>query len=75
MSLKQKTVETVKERPQKAFLAALLLLVWLLVPPMAQYFYDYSAIKSSFAITVTYFVFWKGYELAGKYLDLGSKAE
>ncbi|MFB6099658.1 MAG: hypothetical protein ABEK16_00145 [Candidatus Nanohalobium sp.] len=49
-------------RHTEILLASTVLLFWLLTPILAQKYFDYSAINTSFAITVTYFVIWKLYE-------------
>ena len=54
-------VEKVTEKPGKILSVSTVILFWMLTPLVAQKYFNYSAIDTSFAITVFYFVIWKLY--------------
>lgn len=51
-----------KKNPLKSTLIIAVLIFPVITPYIAQKYFDYSAVKISFAITVTYFVIWRVYE-------------
>jgi hypothetical protein len=59
----------ISEKPLVSLAIALIILFWMLVPLIAQKYYDYSAINVSFGITVFYFIGWKLYENREKFLN------
>lgn len=63
MSFLEKLKNTAEERPKRSIIAVSLILAWLLVPLVSQMYFDQSAIKISFTITVLYYAGWKLYEL------------
>ena len=63
MSFLEKVKNTVRERPKRSLFAVSMILAWLLVPLVSQMYFNYSAIKISFTITVLYYAGWKLYEL------------
>jgi hypothetical protein len=54
--------QKVQDKPLTVTAAIAVLLFWILVPLLTQKYFNYSAINTSFAITVFYFVGWKLYE-------------
>ncbi|MFB6174911.1 MAG: hypothetical protein ABEJ87_02955 [Candidatus Nanohalobium sp.] len=66
MGYMDKIRETASERPKKFAVAVFLLLFWLLVPPLAQYFFNISPIPLSFGITVIYYIGLKTYQYRRK---------
>lgn len=58
-------MELEKEKLKVLVFAGTILLLWLLVPLIGQYFYDYSAIKLSFGITALYYV---GFQLWKRFI-------
>jgi|APHM01.1.fsa_nt_gi hypothetical protein len=54
--MKTKNTKTVK-----ILAISTVIIFYLMVPLLAQKYYNKSAIKTSFAITVTYFIIWKLY--------------
>lgn len=55
-------LEKTREKPTVVAAAVLVILFWTLTPLIAQKYFNYSAINTSFAITTIYFVSWKLYE-------------
>ena len=63
-------LDNIKEKPFKFALILSVLLFWMLVPLVAQKYFNYSAINVSFSITVFYFVCWKIYERKDRLREL-----
>lgn len=58
-----------KANPLKVTIILLVLIFPVITPYVAQKYFDYSAVKASFAITVAYFVVWRLYENREKILS------
>lgn len=56
-----KLKEKIMSKPVKVLAISTVVLFYMLTPLIAQKYYNISAIKVSFAITVVYFVVWKLY--------------
>ena len=63
MSFLKDLVETFRQRPWRTIFAILLIIFWIAVPPISQLYFDMSAVKISFTVTVLYYAGWKLYEL------------
>jgi hypothetical protein len=66
--MNQELTKNIKNKPFKALIILSVLLFWILAPLVAQVKSDISAIKTSFAITLAYFLIWKLYEHRNKIL-------
>ena len=62
-------LEKIRQKPVKIASITLVLLFWMLMPLIAQKYFNYSAINVSFAITVFYFIGWKLFEHREKFLN------
>ena len=51
----------VRETPVTVAAIIFVLLFWMITPLVAQKYFNYSAINTSFAITTVYFALWKLY--------------
>ena len=57
-----KLLEIIRYNPLKSLVIAVVLIFPVFTPLIVQKYFNYSAINTSFAITITYFVVWKLYE-------------
>ncbi|AOV95023.1 hypothetical protein AQV86_03805 [Nanohaloarchaea archaeon SG9] len=63
MSVLEDLVETFRQRPWRTVFTILLIIFWIAVPLISQLYFDMSAVKISFTVTVLYYAGWKLYEL------------
>jgi len=62
MNLKQKITQTLEERPKRTLASIFLILFWIAAPLTAQIYFNYSAINTSFLITIIYYLGMKAYK-------------
>jgi len=63
VSFTEDLAETVRARPRRSIFAVFLIVFWIAVPLISQAYFEMSAVKISFTITVLYYAGWKLYEL------------